>query len=88
MNLDQIRLQADLLRGQLKEGLQPAVETLFQDLILGGKTLGEIFNNLIGSVAQLLAQIAARALVKSLFGGIFKDGGTVPGFAFELLRPS
>lgn len=43
---------------------------------------GQVFTDLIGSMAQLLAQLAARVLVKALFGGIFGDGGTVPNRAF------
>lgn len=82
INLENIRNQTDVLGRQIKEGLQPAFEILFQDMILGGKTLGEMFNNLIGSVAQLLAQLAARALVKTLFGSIFNEGGTVNTFAY------
>lgn len=92
VNLQNINAQANLLKQQLADGLAPVFETFFQDLILGGKSVQEMFQGLLSSVASLVAQLAAQALTRSLlgglfggggglFGGLFAEGGTVSNFA-------
>ena len=93
MNLEGIRNQADLLSKQISDGLVGAFSNLFTESIDGTKSLGEAFTafgrSVLGTFAQIFAQMAAQRLVQATggmfggfgFGGMFSGGGTVGNYA-------
>lgn len=97
INLQNINNQANLLKTQIAEGVQGAIEGLIFDLgtsVDSVDSLLEAVSNFFGNLSQmfmrLAAQMIALQLTKLLFGGIggggllgglFAEGGTVPNFA-------
>ncbi|OKH14871.1 hypothetical protein NIES592_08315 [Fischerella major NIES-592] len=80
INLENISSQVRTLGKDLMDIGKNALGTFFTDIITGSKSAGEAFQDLIGNIANQLAQLAVNKLISGLFGGgLFGGGGGVPG---------
>ena len=74
INLDSISGQVKTLGKDLKDVSKNALGGFFTDIITGSKSAGDAFKDLIGNIANQLAQLAVNQLISGIFGG-----GGVPG---------
>ncbi|NWF61773.1 MAG: hypothetical protein HXY43_21570 [Fischerella sp.] len=76
INLENISSQVRTLGKDLMDVAKNALGTFFTDIITGSKSASEAFQDLIGNIANQLAQLAVNKLISGLFGGgLFGGGG-------------
>jgi GH24 family phage-related lysozyme (muramidase) len=75
LNLENISQGVRTLGKDLMDVSKNALGGFFTDIITGSKSAGEAFQDLIGNIANQLAQLAVNQLISGLFGG----GGGIPG---------
>lgn len=85
INLENVNTQFLTLEQTLMQGFVQSFGSALEGLILGTKSLGDAVRDVIGSMAQMLAQMAVRQLMGSLFPGIpgMASGGLVGAAAKE-----
>ncbi|MBN3993823.1 MAG: glycoside hydrolase family protein [Nostoc sp. NMS2] len=75
INLESISGQVKTLGKDLMDVSKNALGGFFTDIITGSKSAGDAFKDLIGNIANQLAQLAVNQLISGIFGG----GGGLPG---------
>ena len=84
VNLQGIKEQFQDLGETIEAIAADALTTFFEDIFTNTKSVGEAFRDMVGSILQSIARLAAQLLVKQIFKAVglgFSDGGLVPGFA-------
>lgn len=82
INLENISSNVRTLGKDLMDVGKNALGGFFTDIITGSKSAGEAFQDLIGNIANQLAQLAVNKLISGLFGGgggLFGGGGSGGG---------
>jgi GH24 family phage-related lysozyme (muramidase) len=82
INLESISGQVKTLGKDLMDVSKNALGGFFTDIITGSKSAGEAFQDLIGNIANQLAQLAVNQLISGIFGGGGLPGGGGGGGGF------
>ncbi|MBN3945923.1 MAG: hypothetical protein HWQ38_05310 [Nostoc sp. NMS7] len=77
INLSSISGQVKTLGKDLMDVSKNALGGFFTDIITGSKSAGDAFKDLIGNIANQLAQLAVNQLISGIFGG--GGGGALGG---------
>lgn len=90
LNLQNIRSQFKGLGETITDVAQNALTQFFDDIFTNTKSAGDALRNLATTILKTFAQTAAKNLSTNifgsllgkggLFGGIFKEGGTIPHY--------
>lgn len=79
LDLSNINNQFDTFKSELLPQIQDSVGGFFKTLLDGSKSVGEAFEDMLGSILDSIFTFAANQIVSSIFGGMFGGGAGMGG---------